>query len=76
MLVLTRKLRESIVINGNITVTVVDVRGDRVQLGIDAPQDVSVHREEVSKKIESETKRLGPEHDPLKYRNKPDDQED
>ncbi len=47
MLVLSRKRDESIVINDNIVVTVVDVRGDKVRLGFDAPKDVPIHRREV-----------------------------
>ena len=47
MLVLSRKKNESIVINDNIVVTVVDVRGDKVRLGFDAPKDVPIHRREV-----------------------------
>jgi len=47
MLVLTRKLNESIVINDDVSVLVVEIRGDRVRLGIDAPRDVIVHRKEV-----------------------------
>jgi carbon storage regulator len=47
MLVLPRKKNESIVINNNITVTVVDIRDDKVRLGIVAPQEVPVHRQEV-----------------------------
>lgn len=53
MLVLSRKKDESIVINGSIVVTVVEVRGDKVRLGIVAPRDVSVHRSEVIEAIES-----------------------
>ena len=51
MLVLSRKVNQSIVINGNITVTVVDIRGDSVRLGIQAPREVSVHREEILRAI-------------------------
>jgi len=48
MLVLTRKPNEQLVIaDGLITVTVVDIRGDKVRLGITAPRDISVHRKEV-----------------------------
>jgi len=47
MLVLSRKKNESIVIDNNITVTVVEIRGDKVRLGIVAPKDVPVHRQEV-----------------------------
>ena len=51
MLVLTRKLNETIVIDGNITVTVVEVRGNRVKLGIVAPMEVPVMREEIALSI-------------------------
>lgn len=47
MLVLSRKSNESIVINNNITVTVVEIRGDKVRLGIVAPKEIPVHRQEV-----------------------------
>jgi carbon storage regulator len=47
MLVLSRKVNEQIVIEGNITITVVDIRGDKVRLGIEAPLEVPVHRGEV-----------------------------
>ena len=47
MLVLSRKINETIIINDNIVVTVVDIRGDKVRLGIEAPKDVPVHRQEV-----------------------------
>lgn len=47
MLVLSRKVNEQIVIEGNITITVVDIRGDKVRLGIEAPMEVPVHRGEV-----------------------------
>ena len=54
MLVLSRKRNESIVINDNIVVTIVDVRGDKVRLGIQAPRDVPVHRSEVHAAIHGE----------------------
>lgn len=47
MLVLSRKKNESIVIDGSITITVVEIRGDKVRLGIVAPKEVPVHRQEV-----------------------------
>jgi carbon storage regulator len=51
VLVLTRRAGESIVIGDDVTVTVVDVRGDVVRLGIDAPRSVAVHREEVYRAV-------------------------
>jgi carbon storage regulator len=47
MLVLSRKKNESIVINNDITVVVVEIRGDKVRLGVEAPKDIPVHRREV-----------------------------
>ena len=47
MLVLSRKKNESIVINNDITIVVVEIRGDKVRLGIEAPKEVPVHRREV-----------------------------
>ena len=54
MLVLSRKRNESVVINENIVVTVVEVRGDRVRLGIQAPRDVPIHRSEILAAIQQE----------------------
>ena len=51
MLVLTRKRNESVIIGDTIVVTVIEVRGDKVRLGIEAPRDVSVHRSEVMEAI-------------------------
>jgi carbon storage regulator len=51
MLVLSRKKNESIVINNDVIITVVEIRGDKVRLGIVAPKDVPVHREEVYEAI-------------------------
>ena len=47
MLVLSRRTNESIIINGNITITVLEIRGDHIRIGIDAPRDISIHREEI-----------------------------
>ena len=51
MLVLSRKKNESIVINNDVIITVVEIRGDKVRLGIVAPKEVPVHREEVYQAI-------------------------
>lgn len=58
MLVLSRKKNESIMV-GEIEVTVVDIRGDKVKLGIEAPKDVPVHRREVYELIQREQKGTG-----------------
>ena len=58
MLVLSRKKNESIIINDHITVTVVEIRGDKVRLGIDAPKEVTVHRREVYEAIQNQAKAL------------------
>jgi len=51
MLVLSRKKDESIVINNDITIVVVEIRGDKVRLGVEAPKEVPVHRQEVFEAI-------------------------
>lgn len=53
MLILSRKKNESIVINDNIVVMVVEVRGDKVRLGIQAPKEVAVHRREIYEAIKN-----------------------
>lgn len=59
MLVLSRKINESIIINDDIVVTIIEVRGDKVRLGIEAPRDVSVHRREVYEAIMNQAKKNG-----------------
>ena len=54
MLVLTRKKNESVIIGDNIVVTIVDIRGDKVRMGIDAPTEIPVHRREVYEAIQRE----------------------
>ena len=51
MLVLSRQSDETIIIGDNIRITIVEVRGDKVRIGIDAPRDVAVHRQEISDAI-------------------------
>lgn len=70
MLVLSRKKNESIVINNDITIVVVEIRGDKVRLGVEAPKEVPVHRREVYDAIRrseaaAEKKQPGPA-DPAK----------
>lgn len=52
MLVLSRKKFESILIGDGIKVTIVEIRGDKVRLGIEAPKEVAVHREEIAEAIQ------------------------
>ena len=54
MLVLTRNIGETIIINGDIEVTVTDIQGGQVRVGIEAPKDVIIHREEIHNKIQAE----------------------
>ena len=54
MLVLSRKKDESVVVNNNIRIVVVEIRGDKVRLGVEAPKEVPVHRSEVYEAINSD----------------------
>lgn len=74
MLVLSRQRDESIIIGDNIVVTIVDIRGDKVRLGIDAPGEVPVHRREVYEAIQRENvraSRLEPKDTRLLAQSKP-----
>ena len=59
MLILTRRVNESFKVGDDITVTVMGINGSQVRLGIDAPKDVAVHREEIYERVQAE-KRLKP----------------
>ena len=54
MLALTRKKGESLVINNNIEITILEIRGDLIKIGVDAPKDVPIYRKEVYLQIQSE----------------------
>ncbi len=54
MLILTRRVGESLIIGDNVNVTVLGVKGNQVRIGVNAPKDVSVHREEIYERIRKE----------------------
>ena len=56
MLVLSRKTNEAVIIDGRITVTIVQVKGETIRLGIEAPPEVTIHRGEIQERIAREEK--------------------
>ncbi|REJ70197.1 MAG: carbon storage regulator [Proteobacteria bacterium] len=58
MLILTRRVDESLVIGDNVTVTILGVKGNQVRIGVYAPSDVTVHREELAQKQDSQEHKL------------------
>ena len=54
MLILTRKINQSIIINDNIEITIIETKGEQVKIGIKAPKDVSIYRTEIYKEIQNE----------------------
>ncbi len=60
MLILTRRVNESLMVGDDITVSIIEVKGNQVRIGINAPKDVAVHREEVYERIRREQHRAHP----------------
>lgn len=61
MLILTRRVGESIIVGDNVTITVLGIKGNQIRLGVNAPKEVSVHREEIYQRIKQEQKVAGSE---------------
>ncbi len=59
MLILTRRVGETVMIGNEVTVTVLGVKGNQVRIGVNAPKDVSVHREEIYERIKREEEQGG-----------------
>jgi carbon storage regulator len=55
MLILTRRVGETLMVGDDVTVTVLGVKGNQVRIGVNAPKDVAVHREEIYQRIQNET---------------------
>lgn len=60
MLILTRRVGETLMIGDDVTVTVLGVKGNQVRIGVNAPKDVAVHREEIYERIKREKETGGP----------------
>lgn len=56
MLILTRRIGEKLVVGGNVTVTILGVKGNQISVGIEAPPEIKIHREEIFEKIQAEKK--------------------
>jgi carbon storage regulator len=59
MLILTRRVGETLMVGDDVTVTVLGVKGNQVRIGVNAPKDVSVHREEIYERIQREKEETG-----------------
>ena len=63
MLILTRRLGETLMVGDDVTITVLGVKGNQVRIGVNAPKDVAVHREEIYERIQNEKAGNGTENE-------------
>jgi carbon storage regulator len=69
MLILTRRVGETVMIGNDVTVTVLGVKGNQVRIGVNAPRDVAVHREEIYERIKRENEQQGGDSAPKPVKN-------
>lgn len=61
MLILTRRVGETLMVGDDVTVTILEVKGNQVRIGVNAPKDIAVHREEIYDRIQQEQQKDSPE---------------